>query len=668
MRKIGRHVCAFASYAALATLLSWPLPQHLSTHLTASPASDAGVYVWNLWVFRHELVERGRMPLYTTRLFPLTGIADLSLHNYTVATDVLALPVIPHLGLVRTFNLLYLLQLAASGYGVFLLTRFVTKRRLESWLAGAVFMASPVLTARSQGHYSLVAAAPMALFLLAAICYRRQPRARYAIAAGAAAAWAGYSDAYFAVYCVIVAAVVFGDHFIRLPRADAPIGTARRRLVHVFDGLIVVLGAFAATLALARAEEITIAGVHIGTRTLYTPMLLLAVAVAARVALASGRTPGLASADMIRRGVRFLAVAGVVGTIVLSPILVPAVMRAQDGQFASPRIFWRSSPSGVDALSFIMPNPTHPLFGAPFREWLTRNRADGLVEYTGSLSLVALAVVVLAWKFRRGAVPKGWIAGFLLVSSLALGPFVHVAGVNTFVPGPWALLRYVPIIGLARTPSRFAIVASMGLAVLFAFGLAALRNTTASRRRLLTFGVCAALAFELVAIPRPLYSAAVPGIYKVIAADPDKSVRVLELPFGLRDGTTGAGNFSAATQFYQGFHGKTVLGGYLSRISPGRIARTRRMPVMRVLMALSENRTPTDESMAAAVRARRGFAQWARVGYVVIDTRRASQRLCEVAIDLLDLERISEADGLVLYRPRRVLPARPPVSITAIRP
>ncbi len=668
MRKLGRHLCAFASYAALAALLSWPLPQHLSTHLTASPAGDAGVYVWNLWVFRHELVEHGRLPFYTTRVFPLTGTADLSLHNYTVATDLLALPVLPQLGLVRTFNLLYLLQLAASGYGVFLLAQFVTKHRLESWLAGAVFMASPVLTARSQGHYSLVAAAPMALFLLAAICYRRQPRTRYAIAAGAAAAWAGYSDAYFAVYCIIVAAVVFGDHFIRVPMATEAIGTIRRRLTHVADGLIVVLGAFAATLVAARAEQINIAGMHIGTRTLYTPMLLVAVVVTARVALASGRRLALPPADIVRRGVKFLAVAGVAGALVLSPLLVPAAMRAQDGQFASPRIFWRSSPSGVDALSFIMPNPTHPLFGGPFREWLTRNQADGLVEYTGSLSLVAMGVVLLAWKLRRGSIPKSWIAGFLLVTSLALGPFVHVGGVNTFVPGPWALLRYVPIIGLARTPSRFAIVASMGLSVLFAFGLAALRDTTSARRRLLTFGVCAALAFELVAIPRPLFSAAVPKIYSVIAADPDQSVRVLELPFGLRDGTRGAGNFSAATQFYQGFHGKAVLGGYLSRISPGRIARTRRMPVLRVLLALSENRTPTDEVMAAAVKARQGFCQFARVGYVVIDTHRASQRLREVAIGLLDLERISESDGLELYRPRRLELPRPPVSITSKLP
>jgi hypothetical protein len=143
MRTIARHVCAFAAFAALATLLSWPLPRHLSTHLTASPSGDAGVYVWNLWVFRHELVEHGQLPLYTSRVFPLTGRADLSLHNYTVATNVLALPVLPRLGLIRTFNLLYLLQLAASGYGVFLLAHFVTTRRLRAVRTGDAMNTAP---------------------------------------------------------------------------------------------------------------------------------------------------------------------------------------------------------------------------------------------------------------------------------------------------------------------------------------------------------------------------------------------------------------------------------------------------------------------------------------------------------------------------------------------
>ncbi len=669
MRRLARHVCSFASFVSLAILLTWPLPKHLSTHLTASPAGDAGVYVWNLWVFRHELVERGRMPLYTTRLFPLSGEADLSLHNYTLASDMLAAPVIPRLGLVRTFNILFLLQLAASGYAVFLLTRFLTKRPVESWLAGAVFMASPVLTARSIGHFSLVAAAPLALFLLAVLCYRRDGRVRNAVAAGAILGWAGYSDAYFAVYCVMLAAIAFADHFITWRSTTVPPGRRRRVAIHILDGVVLVQAAIAITLAIAHSESVRIAGVHIRTSTIYTPMLILTIAATLRVVLAAGRQFRLPPFTRTRSALKFMAVTALVAAVVLSPLLAAFAKRAHEGRFVSPTTEWRSSPPGVDALSFVMPNPTNKLIGEPFRTWLNEHRPDGVVEYNGSFSLVALGVAILAWRIRRGAIPWPWIAGFAFFTLLALGPFIHVAGVNTRVPGPWALFRYVPVIGLARSPSRFAIVASMGLSILFAFGLASLREHATRRRLVLTVGVAAALALELGSVPRRLFSARVPDIYRVIAADPDRSARVLELPTGVRDGTSAVGNFSAATQFYQGFHGKTVVGGYLSRISPARLARQRRMPVMNVLLTLSENAEPDATAMAAARRARNGFCQFARIRYVVVDTTRASEPLRRISVDLLDLEFISASDGLELYRPRRVAPApRLPGALTSNPP
>ena len=79
--------CALSAFVLVAVLQSWPLPIRLFTHLTGPPAGDTGVYVWNTWVFRHELVEGRRSPFYTDRIFSLDARADLSLHNYTVFAD-----------------------------------------------------------------------------------------------------------------------------------------------------------------------------------------------------------------------------------------------------------------------------------------------------------------------------------------------------------------------------------------------------------------------------------------------------------------------------------------------------------------------------------------------------------------------------------------------------
>jgi hypothetical protein len=62
--------------------------------------------------------------------------------------------------------------------------------------------------------------------------------------------------------------------------------------------------------------------------------------------------------------------------------------------------------------------------------------------------------------------------------------------------------------------------------------------------------LAAVTLLEICASPRVLYPASVPRIYREVAAAPP-GVRVLDLPFGIRDGTSSVGNFTARSQFYQ---------------------------------------------------------------------------------------------------------------------
>ena len=127
---------------------------------------------------------------------------------------------------------------------------------------------------------------------------------------------------------------------------------------------------------------------------------------------------------------------------------------------------------------------------------------------------------------------------------------------------------------MARSPARFSVVMMMGVAVLAALAIDRILAWNPGRRRLVLGVLGAVLLFELLPAPRVLHSAVPPAIYARIASDP-RDVRVLELPFGIRDGLSSAGNFSAASQFYQTFHEKSLIGGYLSRVSPSRVDRAR---------------------------------------------------------------------------------------------
>jgi hypothetical protein len=208
----------------------------------------------------------------------------------------------------------------------------------------------------------------------------------------------------------------------------------------------------------------------------------------------------------------------------------------------------------------------------------------------------------------------------------------------------------VPLIDAARTPTRFAIVAALGLAILFAGALAALGRRYPQRRRAIVAVTGLLLLFELVPAPRTLYSASVPAFYHDIAKDP-RRVRVLHLPFGVRDGTFTAGNFSARYLFYQTVHGKPLIGGYLSRISSSRVSAVRSQPTLDALIIMSEGHQLAPPH-AEWIRARgRGFIERANVGYVVVDESRAPRHLTEFVIDAWQLTEVARDAGMVLYRP-----------------
>ena len=148
-------VCAF----------TWPLPIHLGTHFTGDPGGDTGVYVWNQWVFHQELVE-GHNPLATEKILSLTSRVDLTQHNYTAFLNLLALPLISWLGIVTSFNLVFLLVSVLNALFAYGLARRATAAsRPEAFLAGLVFAWAPAMVARTTGHFSLAAAAALPAFL-----------------------------------------------------------------------------------------------------------------------------------------------------------------------------------------------------------------------------------------------------------------------------------------------------------------------------------------------------------------------------------------------------------------------------------------------------------------------------------------------------------------------
>jgi len=645
-REWGPRLGVALGYVAVAILFTWPLALHLGTRLTGDPGGDTGVYVWNQWVFQYETAA-GANPLSTQQIFALSQRVDLSQHNYTAFLNLLALPLIPLVGVVAAFNLVLLITTVLTALCAYRLARVAfPTTRVEAFAAGLAFAWSPVLVARSTGHFSLVAAAPLAAFWLCVIRADRTRAISYAVLAGLCMAWAAFCDPYFAVFCLMLTGLYVSSHVVHITRRAQ---TASVPWVWLLNVLILTMGGLVVGLLFGRGAKLELWGLPISVRGLYTPVLVLTILVALRIAILF--RPTLESLRQSSWALKFAAIVGLACAGPLSPVLYGLGQRIADGRFVSPPILWRSSPRGVDLLAFVHPNPNHPLV-----RWLVgdgqRDAPVVFVEYTAAFSLVALAVIGAGvWWASFRPRPNWWWMTFGF-ASLALGPFVIAAGFNTLVPTPWAVLRYVPLLSTARTPTRFAIVAALGVAILMAGALAAIGARWPHRRRALGWALLLLVGVELLPAPRTLYSGEYSPLTEIIAADP-RPVRVLNLPFGVRDGVSSAGNFSARSQFEQTRHQKALIGGYLSRVSSRRVNTMRNdYPTLAALLTLSEGRELNAEQARQFSENGRAFVTQASVGYVLIDHRRVIPQLTTLATEAFDLEPVAVDGAVTLYRPR----------------
>lgn len=638
-------------YSTLACLLTWPLPLYLRTHLLGGTGGDTGIYIWNLWIFRHELLRHARLPFSTDHVFAYTGGADFALHNYAPVAGLFGFPLIGPLGVVGAYNVVMIVFIAFAGLSACLLARYAGLSRWAAVLCGAMFAASPAITARETAHLSLVMAAPLPLFLWSLLRTLDRRRLRDAVLTGAFVALAGYSDAYYGIYCALMGTFVVVWRFTSWTRAE-------RTRAHVLSTRILdAASALVASVVLWRAvtgpADFTIAGVVIKLQTLYTPMLALTCLLGARLWQTWRPRVRIADPDrVLPRLIGLGLVSSVVCAAIMAPSLVGLIQRALTDRLPTVEVFWRTGPRGVDALAYFVPNPNHAWFGAWTRPLFLPPRSDAYPEFVASFPLIAFAVIAIAaW---RGLLPRMWVAFTACFALLSLGPFVHVAGMNTLVPGPWAFLRYVPILNLARSPSRFTIVAALGLALLFAFAVQELWRRRALSAPIWAPLVAVMLAVELLPAPRALYAAHVPPIYELIATsqgNPDDAGRLLELPTGVRDGTSSMGNFNPASPFYQTRHRRPVIGGYLSRVSGWRKRRNAADPMMSALTTASEGRELAPGAADAARGWRDTFLRRSCVRYVILDGTRAPAGLRDLAIDVLNLAPVHRDGAYELFTP-----------------
>ncbi|MCS6880799.1 MAG: hypothetical protein RMK84_11805 [Oscillochloridaceae bacterium] len=471
---------------------------------TAVPGNgfDTWQNMWNIWWLREALLT-GSNPFFTPYLYYPHG-AGLWLQTLNPINFLISLPIHALFGLVAAYNFVVLFSLTMSGYAAYLLARGVLAEN------GSF---------RATSH-------------------------RAALIAGVIFACSGY-----------LLAQVLGSHTHMLAAWPLPL----------------------AALALHRAANapgrgrITLAGALIALTALcdwqYLLFTLIWAAWYAVARLLSHQPAGARGGPLPRlRASGALAVMAAIGVALLlvAPFAIPTARFASQ----TPGAESEGGPTfrlehSADLADFFIPSQIHPLLG-PLAERLQTYKAETHIQNkTVYLGFVALALAALGVRGRAG---RFWLLGGLLFALLALGPQLQILGWRTGLPLPGALIYELPLVKISRYPIRFAVYATLALAILAALGaqrlLAALEGRAAHPTRaanLALAGLVALIAFENLTTPFPIVRVYVPSLYAALGRDPERYA-ILESPFYY--------NTSPVYMLFQVVHGKYLAGGYTSRRLP----------------------------------------------------------------------------------------------------
>ncbi|HWQ12755.1 MAG TPA: hypothetical protein VNL77_08145, partial [Roseiflexaceae bacterium] len=126
----------------------------------------------------------------------------------------------------------------------------------------------------------------------------------------------------------------------------------------------------------------------------------------------------------------------------------------------------------ADLLDFFLPNPLHPWWGERVRALRATMHEDAGI-WVVSLGWVGTALAALG-AARHWRAARRWLFLLLTTMVFAMGAVLQVAGANTGLPLPWALVQDLPGIRANHRPNHFVVLSMLMLGVLAAFGVRAL--------------------------------------------------------------------------------------------------------------------------------------------------------------------------------------------------
>jgi Bacterial membrane protein YfhO len=552
---------AAAFFVAVSVALTWPL----AAGLTHRIPGDFGDPLFTSWVIAWDATHLGR-GWWNANIFAPHPLA-LAYSEHFLPQALQALPIYAATkNPILCYNLLFLSTFVLSALGMFLFARELTGSSEAALVSGLAFAFSPYRIA-SIPHLQVLSAAwmPFVLYGLRRYVVTRRVRPL----AGAAAAWivqnlsCGYYLLFFSPIVVAYAAW-------ELMRAG--LWRDRRAMVQVaVAGLVVAVVTVPFLLPYIELRRL-----GFSPRSLDETRRFSADVYGYLTADPNLRLWGpLAQAWPHAEGVLFpgltivaLAIVGAVG----SSAPAPEAGEPRPGSAEGRRYRKATTILAIAWLAIAIAL----LFDYSIRLPGIKITSLGRALVAGAIGAGALAAV----SRRTRATTMAWLrtpAAFFTLTTLfavamSFGPDVHAKGRSVADSNIYALFySYVPGFDGLRVPARYAMIATLALAVLAALGVAAI---DARYRRRAAAIAGALIVVEAFAVPIPIdqhstsYSRANlaplpptlalgandPAVYRYVAQLPE-SATILELPLG-------EPAFDIRYMFYSTGHWRRLVNGY----------------------------------------------------------------------------------------------------------
>ncbi|MCL4835819.1 MAG: hypothetical protein KJZ86_25500 [Caldilineaceae bacterium] len=605
-RTLPLHLSALLFYTLLALLLTWPLAAHFTTHLPGDGIDDPAL-AWNLWWIKARLVEQLNLDIFHADWIFWPIEINLGFYTLTPLNGLLSLPLQTGLSLVVAANQILLSSFILGGYGTFLLIRYLLRNHPVTQSPSHLVILSSLL--------------PGAIYAFASSKLFYASLGQFNIASSQ---WIPFTVLYV----------------LRT-------GERRRWQDAALAALFLTFQAW---------SELT-----------YATFLLIFIGLYALWILSTGyfaqRTHSQFKIHYSPFTIVFLfLLMGLIFALGIAPFLWAMLpdMAAEGDFFTSGGGF--SDIFSADLLGYLAPTRLHPWLG----EWaasLPFPNDKGQHIFIGySALLLAAAGTAHLWRRQRW---QGlfWPLTTFIFWLLTLGPVVRIAGQNTPIPGPFALVSLLPFFNGNRYPSRYSVMLMLGVALLAGYGVLGIRHwgVGSGKRRPIPSRIIASFLFilfllEHLSIPLPLNDFRIPSVYQTIAAEPG-DFAVLELPTGWRNGARVMGRSDVLImmeQWYQTAHGKRLLGGNTSRNPAYKFQYFTDAPLLGDLIGLMNGDQPhigpvVDSEWDALIARNRSVApavlDFLDVGFVVVHVEKSPPQLLRFVEDALPVALVEEWRG-----------------------